>query len=163
VIKTHAGEKKIANRACRAFCDIAAFAPGAEACAAAGAVPAILSVLKAHNDAFETTEWDIYTLCNYIGALCNISHVCSGAEACVAAGAVPSLVAALKSHPSVASVVAEACAALRNIAALPAGKAAILAADARPLIVSAFRGFAGGDARRFAIAALTNLGFNVGM
>ncbi len=71
---------------------------GIQSCVDAGAVPTLVSVLKAHPTVAAVAE----IAC---GALGNIAAIHAGQESCVAAGAVPALVSALESHPTVAAVV----------------------------------------------------------
>jgi hypothetical protein len=126
--------------ACRALRNIASFDAQNDACAEAGAIPALVGALTRHAGEAGVCQ-------NASGALQNITLTSDAhRDACAAAGAISALVGALTRHAGEAGVCERASGALRNIAAGNSGgrlEDACAAAGAIPALVSALTRHAG--------------------
>jgi hypothetical protein len=124
-----AGDGRMAEEACRALALVARDDEGSQACLDAGAVPAIVSVLRAHaNEPAVALE--------ACAALRCIAGSDGREQPCVDAGAVPAIVAALQTHASEPDLLERACAALNNITHAPAGADASVPCGAAPALVA---------------------------
>ncbi len=126
--------------ACLALRNIASFDAQIDACAAAGAVPALVGALARHAGEADVCGSASIALQNIITAGDSDEH----RDACAEAGAISALVGALTRHAGEAGVCQSASAALGNIAAgSEAHRDACAAAGAIPALVDALTRHAG--------------------
>ena len=134
--------------ACLALRNIASFDAQRDACAAAGAIPALVGALTRHSGEAGVCEGQVLSLdvCQTASAaLWNIALASDAhRDACAAAGAIPALVGALTRHAGEAGVCEDASSALGSIAAgSDAHRNACAAAGAIPALVGALTRHAG--------------------